>query len=74
VKKYTLLGAEKVSPSEPKKEFGAQNQHGRVTYPSIGNFTWIMKNILLGKIGPQSSKSIRSCRSRILHEARKNIL
>jgi hypothetical protein len=42
MKKYTLLGVEKVSPSEPKKEFGAQNQYGRVIYPSIGNFTWTM--------------------------------
>jgi hypothetical protein len=27
----------------PKKEFGAKNQYGRVTNPSIGNFTWSKK-------------------------------
>jgi hypothetical protein len=27
-------------PPCPKTEFGAQNQYGRVIYPSIGNFTW----------------------------------
>jgi hypothetical protein len=42
----------------PKSKFGAQNQYGRVIYPSIGIFTW-RKYILLGvkkaQIGPQSS-------------------
>jgi hypothetical protein len=33
----------KISSKSPKKEFGAQNQYDRVTYPSIGNFTWIKK-------------------------------
>jgi hypothetical protein len=29
----------KISLQSPTTEFGAQNQYGRVTYPSIGNFT-----------------------------------
>jgi hypothetical protein len=30
----------KIGPQSPKTEFGAQNQIGRLIYPSIGNFTW----------------------------------
>jgi hypothetical protein len=39
------LGVKKaiLSLQSPKTEFGAQNQYGRVTYPSIGNFTWSKK-------------------------------
>jgi hypothetical protein len=60
-------------PSEsPETEFGAQNQYGRVIYPSIGNFTWTMKNVLLGtkrqikrppelKNGIWGPKSVWSC-------------
>jgi hypothetical protein len=33
----------KISLYSPKTEFGAQNQYGRVTCPSIGNFTWSKK-------------------------------
>jgi hypothetical protein len=29
-------------------EFGAQNQYGRVTCPSIGNFTWSKKKYTFG--------------------------
>jgi hypothetical protein len=28
----------KIGPQSPKTEFGAQNQYGRVIFPSIGNF------------------------------------
>jgi hypothetical protein len=38
----------KISFQSPKTEFGAQNQYGRVTYPSIGNFTWSMKKYTFG--------------------------
>jgi hypothetical protein len=30
-------------PPEPKNGIRDQNQYGRVTYPSIGNFTWSKK-------------------------------
>jgi hypothetical protein len=30
----------KISLQSPKMEFEAQNQYGRVIYPSIGNFIW----------------------------------
>jgi hypothetical protein len=33
----------KISLQSPKTEFGLQNQYGRVTYPSIGHFTWSKK-------------------------------
>jgi hypothetical protein len=33
----------KISLKSPTTVFGAQNQFGRVTYPSIGNFTWSKK-------------------------------
>jgi hypothetical protein len=38
-RKYILLGVKKakIGPQSPKTEFGAQNQYGRVIYPSIGN-------------------------------------
>jgi hypothetical protein len=35
-------------PSEPKNGFGLQNQYDRVTYPSIGNFTWSKKKYTFG--------------------------
>jgi hypothetical protein len=35
-------------PQSPKTEFGAQNQYGRVIYPSIGNFTWSKKEYTFG--------------------------
>jgi hypothetical protein len=31
-----------------KTEFGAQNQYGRVTYPSNRNFTWSKKKYTFG--------------------------
>jgi hypothetical protein len=44
-KKFILLGDKKtkIGPQSPKTEFGAQNQYGRVIYPSIGIFTWSKK-------------------------------
>jgi hypothetical protein len=33
----------KIGLESPKTEIGAQNQFGRVIYPSIGNFTWSKK-------------------------------
>jgi hypothetical protein len=33
---------------EPKNGFVGQNQYNRVTYPSIGNFTWSMKIYTFG--------------------------
>jgi hypothetical protein len=36
----------KIDPQSPKTEFGAQNQYGRVIYPSIGNFTWNKKKYI----------------------------
>jgi hypothetical protein len=41
-RKNIILGLKKTEKS-PKTEFGAQNQYGRVIYPSIGNFTWTTK-------------------------------
>jgi hypothetical protein len=39
------LGVKKAKrgPLSPKTEFGAQNQYGRVIYPSIEKFTWSKK-------------------------------
>jgi hypothetical protein len=46
---YTFKGQKgKNGPPEPKTEFGAQNQYGRVTSPSIGNFTWSKKKYTFG--------------------------
>jgi hypothetical protein len=47
---YTFRGqtGKKKGPQSPKTEFEAQNQYFRVIYPSIENFTWSKKNILLG--------------------------
>jgi hypothetical protein len=49
-RKNILLGVKKVkiSPQSPKTEFWAQNQYGRVIYPSIGNFTWSKKKYTFG--------------------------
>jgi hypothetical protein len=51
-RKYILLGVSnaKIGPQSPKTEFEAQNQYGRVTYPSIGNSTWSNKNDLNGVV------------------------
>jgi hypothetical protein len=38
----------KISLHRPKTEFGQQNQYERVTYPSIGNFTWNKKKYAFG--------------------------
>jgi hypothetical protein len=38
----------KITGQSPTTEFGAQNQYGRVTYPSIGNFTWSKKKYIFG--------------------------
>jgi hypothetical protein len=35
-------------PQVPKTEFGAQNQYGRVIYPSIENFTCSKKKYVFG--------------------------
>jgi hypothetical protein len=62
----------KIGPQSPKTEFGAQNQYGRVTYPSIRNFTWSKKIYTFKgqkdqnrppepKNGIWGSKSIWSC-------------
>jgi hypothetical protein len=44
------LGVKKaiIGLQSPKTEFGAQNQYGRVIYPSIGNFTWSKKKYTFG--------------------------
>jgi hypothetical protein len=44
------LGVKEVNDrlQSPKTEFRPQNQYGRVTYPSIGNFTWGKKNYTFG--------------------------
>jgi hypothetical protein len=49
-RKYILLGFKKanIGLQSPKTEFGAQNQYGRVIYPSIGNFTWSKKKYTFG--------------------------
>jgi hypothetical protein len=38
----------KIGSQSLKNEFGAQNQYDRVTYPSIGNFTWSKKKYTFG--------------------------
>jgi hypothetical protein len=38
----------KIGFQSPKTEFGAQNQYGRVIYPSIGNFAWNIKKYTFG--------------------------
>jgi hypothetical protein len=38
----------KISLQSPKTEFGLQNQYDRMTYPSIGNFTWSKKKYTFG--------------------------
>jgi hypothetical protein len=38
----------KIGFQSPKTEFGAQNQYGRVIYPTIGNFTCSKKYYPLG--------------------------
>jgi hypothetical protein len=38
----------KISLQSPNTEFEAQNQYGRVTYLSIGNFTWSKKKYTFG--------------------------
>jgi hypothetical protein len=68
------LGVKKAKTSlrSPKTEFGLQNQYGRVTYPSIGNFTWSKKKCTFEghkgknklsepKNGIKAPKSVWSC-------------
>jgi hypothetical protein len=43
--KVYFWGSKRLSP---KTVFGAQNQYGRVIYPSIGNFTWSKKKYIFG--------------------------
>jgi hypothetical protein len=61
-----------MSLQSPKTELGAQNQYGRVIYPSIGNSTWSMKKYTFGgqkgknrppkpKNGIWGPKSVLSC-------------
>jgi hypothetical protein len=72
-----------------KREFGAQNQYGRVIYPSIGNFTCSKKKIYFwgskrsnkpsepknGILGPKINMAVWYIhRLWILHGARKNII
>jgi hypothetical protein len=71
----------KIGLQSPKTEFGAQNQYGRVIYPSIGNFTWSKKKYSFGdqkgEYGPPEPKNglvIYRHRSGILHGVKKNIL
>jgi hypothetical protein len=63
----------------PKTEYGAQNQYGRVIYPSIGNFTWSMTKYTVGgqkgknwpsesKNGIWGPKSVWSCHISIERE------
>jgi hypothetical protein len=53
----------KISIQSPKTEFGAQNPYGRVTYPSIGNFTWSKKKYSFGgqKGENKASEANQSC-------------
>jgi hypothetical protein len=46
VSTYILLEVKKaeIGSQSPKTEFGAQNEYGRVIYPSLGNFIWSKKN------------------------------
>jgi hypothetical protein len=44
---YTFKG-QKGKNRPPKPEYGLQNQYDRVTYPSIGNFTWSKKKYTFG--------------------------
>jgi hypothetical protein len=37
---------EKIQPSEPKNGIWAEDLYGRVTYPSINNFTWRKKKYI----------------------------
>jgi hypothetical protein len=50
----------------PKTEFGAQNQYGRVVYPSIGHFTRSKKKLGVKKvkISLQSPKAERPKKSK----------
>jgi hypothetical protein len=57
-RKNIILGVKKVKISlqSPKTEFGAQDQYGRVLYPSFGNFraqkiNGNLKNLNLGISG-----------------------
>jgi hypothetical protein len=47
----TLLGVKKakIGRQSPRTEFGAQNQYGRVIYPSIGKFIGVRKKNLRPK-------------------------
>jgi hypothetical protein len=62
-RKNILLGVEKlkISLQSPKTEFRLQNKYGRVTYPSIGNFTISKKRYTLrgqkGKNKPSEPKN-----------------
>jgi hypothetical protein len=51
----------KIGFQSRKMEFGAQNQYGRVIFPSIGNFTWSMKKYTFwgqkGKNRPPETKN-----------------
>jgi hypothetical protein len=49
-KKNYTFGGKKVEKklSEPKTEFGAQNQYGRVIYPLTKKFIWSKKKYTFG--------------------------
>jgi hypothetical protein len=60
-KKWSLYFDQKIGPQSPKTEFDFQNQHGRVIYLSLENFTWSKKKYYFvaqndGK-SPQSPKT-----------------
>jgi hypothetical protein len=48
MKKICTFRVKKNRLPEPKTEFGAQNQYGRVIHPSIRNFTWSKKKYTFG--------------------------
>jgi hypothetical protein len=75
------LGVKKAtkSPQSPETKFEAQNQYGRVTNPSIGNFTWSKEKYTFGgQKGKRAQKrnsgpkSIWSCDRKFYMEKEKN--
>jgi hypothetical protein len=67
-----LLGVKKVQigPQSPITEFGAQNQYGRVIYPSIGNFTWSKKKYAFG--GQKGKNKVQSSKTELKAQNVKN--
>jgi hypothetical protein len=78
-RKNILLGVKKVEISlqSPKPEFRAQNQYGRMIYPSFENFTWSLTISLQSpktEFGAQNQYGRVIHRLEILNGLRKNIL